>query len=41
MKIIRINESQKHRLFEAYSEGFSFENLTMIGEGQFGGEDNT
>ena len=41
MKVIRINESQKRRLFEAYSDGFSFETLTMIGEGQFGGEDNT
>lgn len=41
MKTIKINESQKKRLFEAYSEGFSFENLSMIGRGQFAGEDNT
>ena len=41
MKIIKINESQRKRLFEAYSEGFSFEELTMIGNGQFAGEDNS
>ena len=41
MKTIKINESQRRRLFEAYSEGFSFEYLKMIGEGQFAGEDNT
>jgi hypothetical protein len=41
MRTIKINESQRRRLFEAYSEGFSFEELTMIGNGQFAGEDNT
>ena len=41
MKTIKINESQRRRLFEAYSEGFSFEELTMIGNGQFAGEDNS
>jgi hypothetical protein len=41
MKLIRINESQRKRLFEAYTDGFSFEYLSVIGRGQFGGEDNT
>lgn len=41
MKTIKINESQRKRLFEAYSEGFSFENLTIIGKGQFAGEDHS
>lgn len=41
MKTIKINESQRKRLFEAYSEGFSFENLTAIGKGQFAGEDHS
>ena len=41
MKTIKINESQKKRLFEAYSEGFSFKDLSTIGRGQFAGEDNT
>lgn len=41
MKLIRINESQKRRLFETYTNGFSFEYLSVIGRGQFGGEDNT
>jgi len=41
MKLIKINESQKKRLFEAYTNGFSFENLSAIGRGQFAGEDNT
>ena len=40
MKTIKINESQKRRLFEAYSNGFSFENLTMIGVG-FGNNDGS
>jgi predicted adenine nucleotide alpha hydrolase (AANH) superfamily ATPase len=31
MKKLIINESQKERLFEAYSEGFSFKKLEMIG----------
>ena len=41
MKTIKINESQRKRIFEAYSEGFSFENLTVIGKGQFAGEDHS
>lgn len=40
MKTIKINESQRKRLFEAYSDGFSFENLTMIGVG-FGNNDGS
>ena len=40
MKTIKINESQRKRLFEAYREGFSFDNLSMIGRGQFWSEDN-
>lgn len=32
MKTIKINESQKKRLFEAYQEGFSLEKLSMIGD---------
>lgn len=32
MKIIKINESQKRRLFEAYQEGFSFDALTKLGD---------
>lgn len=32
MKIVRINESQKHRLFEAYRDGFSLNKLSLIGE---------
>jgi hypothetical protein len=30
MKLIKINESQKNRIFEAYQEGFSFEKLASI-----------
>jgi len=41
MKTIKINESQRQRLFEAYQEGFSLECLSMIGRGQFAGEDNS
>ena len=40
MRII-IKEEQKNRLFEAYMEGFSLKNLSMIGHGQFSGEDNS
>ena len=40
MRII-IKEEQKKRLFEAYMEGFSLKNLSMIGHGQFSGEDNS
>jgi len=39
--LIRINESQKKRLFEAYREGFSFEVLSTIGRGLFAGENNS
>lgn len=35
MKFIKINESQKNRLFEAYREGFSLENLSMIADTAF------
>ena len=41
MKFIKINESQHRRLFEAYREGFSFQNLTMIGDSAFADEDNS
>jgi hypothetical protein len=41
MKFIKINESQRKRLFEAYQEGFSFEDLTMIGDSAFADEDNS
>lgn len=35
MKIIKINESQKNRLFEAYREGFSFDTLSVLGGDAF------
>ena len=41
MKLIKINESQKKRLFEAYKEGFSLETLTMIADSAFAEEDNS
>jgi hypothetical protein len=41
MKIVKINESQKKRLFEAYQNGFSLETLSMIGNGGFADEDNS
>ena len=41
MKKLIINESQKERLFEAYSEGFSLEKLSLIGRGQFSLQDNS
>ena len=42
MKIIKINESQKSRLFEAYREGFSLDNLTMMADTAFAmGEDES
>lgn len=31
MKVIKINESQRKRLFEAYRDGFSFEILSILG----------
>lgn len=41
MKVIKINESQSKRLFEAYREGFSFDELTMIADSAFAQEDNS
>jgi hypothetical protein len=42
MKFIKINESQKDRLFEAYREGFSLENLSMMADTAFAmGEDDS
>lgn len=41
MKLIKINESQKKRIFEAYQEGFSLEALTMIADSAFAQEDNS
>lgn len=41
MKVIKINESQKNRLFEAYQDGFSFKELSMIGNSAFSDEDNS
>jgi hypothetical protein len=35
MKVIKINESQKKRLFEAYREGFSFEELSVLANNAF------
>jgi hypothetical protein len=32
MKVIKINESQKKRLFEAYREGFSLKELSALGK---------
>jgi hypothetical protein len=41
MKVIKINESQKNRLFEAYQEGFSLKELSMIADSAFANEDNS
>jgi hypothetical protein len=41
MKLIKINESQQKRLFEAYQEGFSFDELTTIADSAFADEDNS
>jgi hypothetical protein len=41
MKLIKINESQEKRLFEAYKEGFSFDELTTIADSAFADEDNS
>jgi len=38
MKVIKINESQQKRLFEAYQDGFSFENLSILGNDAFSDE---
>ena len=39
MKIVKINESQKKRLFEAYREGFSFDELSVLGNDAFSDEE--
>jgi hypothetical protein len=41
MKQIHINESQRKRLFEAFQESFSFEELSKLGDGISLGEDNS
>ena len=41
MKLIKINESQHKRLFEAFQDSFSFEELSKIGDGLLVGEDNS
>jgi hypothetical protein len=41
MKLIKINESQHRRLFEGYQESFSFDDLSVLGDGIFNGEDNS
>lgn len=38
MKLIKINESQHSRLFEAYREGFSFDELSTIANSAFSDE---
>lgn len=38
MKLIKINESQQKRLFEAYKEGFSFDELSVLGNDAFSDE---
>ena len=35
MKFIKINEAQKNRIFEAYQNGFSFEELSILGNDAF------
>lgn len=39
MKIVKINESQRCRLFEAYRDGFNFETLSWLGS-TWSGRDN-
>lgn len=41
MKKVKINESQYRMLFEGYQESFSFEELSMLGDGILNGEDNS
>ena len=41
MKRVIINESQSKRLFEAYREGFSFDELTQIADSAFAEENNS
>lgn len=38
MKVIKINESQKKRLFEAYREGFSLKKLSALGNNGWGAQ---
>lgn len=38
MKIVKINESQKKRLFEAYREGFSLKELSALGKNGWGAQ---
>lgn len=38
MKLIKINESQKKRLFEAYREGFSLKELSALGNNGWGAQ---
>ena len=39
MKLIKINESQQKRLFEAYREGFSFDELAVLVNDAFSDEE--
>lgn len=41
MKLIKINESQQKRLFEAYQEGFSFDHLSILGNDAFSDEERS
>lgn len=41
MKLIKINESQQKRLFEAYREGFSFDELSVLGNDAFADDKET
>ena len=41
MKLIKINESQQKRLFEAYQEGFSFDHLSILGNDAFSDEESS
>lgn len=41
MKLIKINESQHKRLFEAYREGFSFDELSILGNDAFSDENTS
>ena len=41
MKKVKINESQYKMLLEGYQESFSFDELSMLGDGLLNGEDNS
>lgn len=41
MKLVKINESQHKRLFEAYRNGFSLDNLAIIADSAFADENNS